>query len=99
MVRAGAAFGPDAQRRWADGPIALGHCGLWTVEESIGETQPRSAVGVDGARARWIVCDGRVDNRGELIRDLRARSTDQQPTDTELILEAYIAWGVGCASR
>jgi asparagine synthase (glutamine-hydrolysing) len=96
MMAVGRPFGPDADGYWTDGPVGMSHCGLWTVAESLGETQPLS----DDAGACWIVCDARVDNRDELVRELKgSRYLAETPTDAKLILAAYRAWDIGCASK
>ena len=88
--------GPDGIGHWAEGPVGLGHLQLCTTPESLREHQP--LVSADGNYV--ITCDGRVDNREELLRDLQHLapvSTDS--TDAELFLYAYIVWGPECARR
>jgi asparagine synthase (glutamine-hydrolysing) len=85
--------GPDETLRWTQGPVGFAHCQLRTTPESLGEHQPLTLE--DGRYA--ITCDGRVDNRPELIAALR----DQAPvsdatTDAELLLRAYRRWGDRC---
>ncbi|MEK6320953.1 MAG: asparagine synthase-related protein [Acidobacteriota bacterium] len=96
MIEVSAPFGPDSKGHWINGPVALGHRGLWVVEESLGEIQPVS----DGAGRLFVVADCRIDNREELIDELRGRGESiESPSDADLILLAYNAWGTGCAAR
>lgn len=88
--------GPDGIGHWVAGPVGLGHLQLCTTPESLREHQP--LVSPDGNYV--ITCDGRVDNREELVgalRDVAPVSTES--TDVELILHAYIAWGLGFVER
>ena len=88
--------GPDGIGHWAEGPVGLGHLQLCTTPESLREHQP--LVSADGNYV--ITCDGRVDNREELLRRLQHLapvSTDS--TDAALFLYAYIVWGPECARR
>jgi asparagine synthase (glutamine-hydrolysing) len=96
MLDALAARGPDASRVWTDDTVALGHCLLATLPESVGEVQPHSADG--GSLA--IAFDGRIDNRGELAEECaRARIAIEAPFDAAFALAAYRRWGVDCAAR
>lgn len=74
MIEVSAPFGPDSKGHWINGPVALGHRGLWVVEESLGEIQPVS----DGAGRLFVVADCRIDNREELIDELRGRGEDRK---------------------
>ena len=48
----------------------------------------------------WITADARIDGREELIEKLKSKVTLQQsPSDTELILYAYEAWGDDCVKH
>lgn len=91
--------GPDAQQLRAEGPVGLAHAVLRTTPESEGERQPLT---LDGRV--WIVADGRVDGRKELISALlRGAGSDQsisaEAPDVELILRAYLVWGESCLER
>ena len=61
--------GPDGIQHWRRGSIALGHCMLATTPEALHEAQPLS----NEDESLVLVMDGRVDNREELRRALRAR--------------------------
>ena len=85
--------GPDEQRVWSSGHVAFGHALLRTTNESSHERQPLS---LDGKI--WIVADGRVDGRLDLLRALE-RDTERaaaRAPDVELILLAYLRWGEAC---
>lgn len=85
--------GPDAQETWCGGRVALGHSLLRTTYESAGEHQPLS---LDGHV--WIVADGRVDARRDLVRTLGGETEGVllKAPDAELILRAYRRWGDAC---
>lgn len=88
--------GPDVQRIWAEGSVGFGHTLLRTTDESANETQPLT---VD--QRVWIVADARVDGRPELIQSLQDRGepvTSETP-DPNLILHAYLVWGIDCLDR
>jgi asparagine synthase (glutamine-hydrolysing) len=96
MVQAGHQFGVDTQGTWVDSNIGLGYCGLWTVQESVGEKQPVCDIR-SGVR---IVGDIRIDNQAELRNDLKSADPTLQPqTDAELVLASYSIWGIKCVER
>jgi asparagine synthase (glutamine-hydrolysing) len=96
MLDAIATRGPDASRVWTDDAVALGHCLLATLPESVGEVQPHAAT--DGSLA--VAFDGRIDNRRELTEEFaRARIAIEAPFDAAFALAAYRRWGVDCAAR
>jgi asparagine synthase (glutamine-hydrolysing) len=89
ITEAAAYRGPDAGGVWHEGRAGLGHRMLHTTPESLRETQPL----VDTTAKLALVMDGRVDNRDELITDLRAhgvRLADE--TDAEIVLRSYELW-------
>jgi asparagine synthase (glutamine-hydrolysing) len=83
--------GPDGEGQWVDGSVGLGHRLHATTPEALGDKQP---VG-DETGERWLVWDGRLDNRGELAALLGARDC----SDAGLALAAYSRWGPGFPSR
>ena len=86
--------GEDYIHTWTDDHIGLGHRQFFTTAESMRERQPLS----DISGNYWITCDGRVDNREDLI-SLLGLEKDGLPTDATLILNSYIEWGVDCLQR
>ena len=77
--------GPDGQKTWIDGAVGFGFARFATTDEGRREEQPLS---LDGEA--WIVCDARLDGRGELIRGLESSGREgvRGATDAELILHA-----------
>jgi asparagine synthase (glutamine-hydrolysing) len=88
--------GPDAEDVWLDGHVGFGHAMLRTTTESVRESQPCSLDGLV-----WITADARVDGRNDLIRklELAGRTGLESPTDPELLLHAYHAWGDACVDH
>ena len=86
--------GPDGSQAWLDGPAALGHTLLATTAEALEEQLPLFHAGTGCT----ITADVRLDNREELLRDLSLRD-GPNIGDGELILQAYLRWGEGCAGR
>ena len=87
--------GPDGEGLHSDGPIALGHRRLAIIDRDSGG-QPMGSL--DGTL--WITYNGEVYNYRELRRELEALGhafTTQ--SDTEVVLQAYAAWGVECLGR
>lgn len=87
---------PDANKVWTSQCAGLAHGMLWTTPESLREVQPLCAQDDQFV----LVSDARIDNRDELIAALRlSRDRCEPPTDSELILAAYRAWGESCPQR
>ncbi|MBK6799486.1 MAG: hypothetical protein IPG76_22615 [Acidobacteria bacterium] len=79
---------------WIDGQVGfVSHHHFTTLEAEREEKQPYS---LDG-KVR-ITADARIDGRDELILKLESRESIKlsDPTDPELILRAYLAWGESC---
>lgn len=75
--------------------VALGFRRLSIIDLSGGH-QPMS----DGSERYWIVFNGEIYNYRELRLDLQTRGhTFRTTSDTEVLLEAYKAYGVECLSR
>jgi asparagine synthase (glutamine-hydrolysing) len=86
MTDALARRGPDGEGHWIGGPIGLAHRSLVTTPEAQQEKQPIA----DERGQRWIVWDGRLDNRREVIAAL---DVGAERPDPEIVLAAYGAWG------
>jgi asparagine synthase (glutamine-hydrolysing) len=85
--------GPDAERVVARGPAVLGHRRLAVIAPTPEGLQPMS----DHSGRFWIVFNGEIYNYRELRADLgRDGAVFRTATDTEVILEAYKKWDVGC---
>ena len=90
--------GPDDAGLWrsADGRIGLGHRRLAIIDLSPGGHQPM----VDASGQLCITFNGEIYNYRELRRELEARGhAFRTASDTEVILEAYRAWGTDCLQR
>lgn len=93
--------GPDGSGRW-DGVagggrwrLSLGHRRLAIIDLE-GGVQPMVA---SGDRA-VLVFNGEIYNFAELRAELEAQGqTFRTHSDTEVLLAAYLAWGVDCVSR
>jgi asparagine synthase (glutamine-hydrolysing) len=88
--------GPDDEGLQVLGPVVLGHRRLSIIDLRPDGHQPM--VDVDGTL--WITFNGEIYNYQELRRDLESVGARFRTlTDTEVILEAYKAWGEGCLER
>ena len=90
--------GPDDQGVWrsSDGAIVLGHRRLSIIDLSPGGHQPMS----DAAAGCHIVFNGEIYNFQEIRDELSARGhAFRSASDTEVLIEAYRAWGTQCLSR
>ncbi|RFP80173.1 asparagine synthase (glutamine-hydrolyzing) [Hydrogenophaga borbori] len=95
MARALHHRGPDGQGVWHDGPIGLAHARLAIIDLD-GGAQPMASA--DG-RVQ-LVFNGEIFNYIELRAELRALGRHfRTDSDTEVLLQAYQAWGDGFLSR
>ena len=78
------------------GALALGHTRLSIIDLSPGGHQPmRSADG-----RYWIVFNGEIYNYKELRKELTALGHRfRSESDTEVLLETWVRWGVDCLPR
>jgi asparagine synthase (glutamine-hydrolysing) len=88
-----AAFGPDGSSAYDKGSISILYHAFHTTKESRLETQPH--ISPAGTVITW---DGRLDNRAELIRELRNVVTTRS-TDVEIVSAAYEKWGTGSFAK
>jgi asparagine synthase (glutamine-hydrolysing) len=87
--------GPDDAGDWwsADGRVGLAHRRLAIIDLSRDGRQPMT----DRSGNLQIVFNGEIYNYRELREELRASGAQfRTQTDTEVILEAYRAWGLDC---
>ncbi|MFJ7311850.1 asparagine synthase (glutamine-hydrolyzing) [Pseudomonas sp. NPDC098747] len=86
--------GPDAGGVWIDGPVGLGHRRLSIIDLE-GGRQPMLARNA-GTVAASITYSGEVYNFRELRNELLSRGHQfETQSDTEVVLRAYVEWGVG----
>jgi len=88
-----APYGPDGGGAYIKDQVGILYRAFHTTKESRKETQP--CVIPSGAVLTW---DGRLDNRDELIRDLRGVITIGA-TDLAIVSAAYEAWGTKCFAK
>ncbi|MEI9886393.1 MAG: hypothetical protein WDN08_07790 [Rhizomicrobium sp.] len=96
MLAAQAIYGPHDEAQWDMGSLAMGRRLYRTLPEDIHDSQPLS-----GGDGRWVmVADVRLDNRDELIGELRL-SAEQARTmaDSALLLSAWERWQENCFDR
>jgi asparagine synthase (glutamine-hydrolysing) len=87
-----APYGPDDASSYSKSNISILYRAFHTTKESRRETQPH--VTSSGAILTW---DGRLDNRADLIHQLRDFVTAAS-TDVEIAAAAYEYWGSDCFS-
>ena len=88
-----APYGPDSDRSYAEGGVTILYRGFHTTKESRDETQP--AVLPSGTTITW---DGRLDNRSELVAQLR-NGLATHSTDVAIVAAAYEEWGDKCFAK
>lgn len=88
-----APYGPDGGGAYIKDNVGILFRAFHTTKESRKETQPW--VIPSGAVLTW---DGRLDNREELVRDLREVLTIGA-TDLAIVSAAYEAWGTKCFAK
>lgn len=87
--------GPDGGGVWVENGVALGHRRLSIIDLHTG-AQPM----VDTRNRAVIVFNGEIYNFAELREELRAAGhTFHTKSDTEVLLNAYLAWGPDCLDR
>src|SRR5580658_313561 len=88
-----APYGPDSNESYSKGGIKVLYRAFHTTKESYREKQPR--ISPSGAVITW---DGRLDNRPDLISDLRDSATVNS-TDVAIVAAAYEKWGANCLGK
>jgi len=83
-------YGPDWGGAYIKDSVAILYRAFHTTNESRRETQPYLTP--SGAVLTW---DGRLDNRAELIRELKELLTSSA-TDVAIVATAYEEWGTAC---
>jgi asparagine synthase (glutamine-hydrolysing) len=88
--------GPDGSGIYIDGNIGLGHRRLAIIDLSENGAQPMRHF----QQPVWITYNGEIYNYLELREELEALgSVFATATDTEVLLNAYLAWGEECLNR
>lgn len=88
--------GPDAHGLKTVGPASFGHTRLAIIDLSPGGAQPMLSAAGD----LMITFNGEIYNFKEIKADLVSRGVQfRSNSDTEVILEAYRAWGTSCVTR
>jgi asparagine synthase (glutamine-hydrolysing) len=85
--------GPDGESCYADGSVALLYRPFHTTAESRREEQPHFS-----HRGFILTWDGRLDNRDELIADLRSE-LEREPADLSIVAAAFDRWEADCFRR
>ncbi len=88
-----APYGPDSNESYAKGGINILYRAFHTTKESHREKQPH--ISSSGAVITW---DGRLDNRADLISEMRDSSTVNS-TDVAIVAAAYEKWGGNCLGK
>ncbi|RME32116.1 asparagine synthase (glutamine-hydrolyzing) [Candidatus Woesearchaeota archaeon] len=96
MVRALQHRGPDDEGFYRSNGVSLGHRRLSIIDLSSAGRQPLLACDGDVA----LVYNGELYNYKELRRELvREGYHFSTKTDSEVVLKAYLAWGIGAVER
>jgi asparagine synthase (glutamine-hydrolysing) len=85
--------GPDSESRYVAGSFAMLYRPFHTTAESRREKQPYFS-----HRGFILTWDGRLDNRNELIPELRSE-LEADPTDVAIIAAAFDCWETDCFRR
>jgi asparagine synthase (glutamine-hydrolysing) len=88
-----APYGPDSNESYSKGGINILYRAFNTTKESHREKQPH--ISSSGAVIAW---DGRLDNRADLVRELRDSLTVNS-TDVAIVAVAYENWGANCFAK
>jgi asparagine synthase (glutamine-hydrolysing) len=86
-------YGPDGGSSYGDGNVSILYYAFHTTRESHRETQPH--ISASGTVITW---DGRLDNRVDLISELR-NSLTVNSADVSIIAAAYEKWGINCFAK
>jgi asparagine synthase (glutamine-hydrolysing) len=88
-----APYGPDSNESYSKGGLTILYRAFHTTKESRREKQP--CISPFGAVITW---DGRLDNRADLISELRDSATVNS-TDVAIVVAAYERWGTICFGK
>ncbi len=85
--------GPDGESCFVNGSVALLYRPFHITTESRREKQPYAS-----RRGFVLTWDGRLDNRGQLIAELKS-DLDPEPTDVAIVAAAFDRWESDCFRR
>ena len=88
-----ALYGPDSDESYEEDGVKILYHAFHTTEESHREKQPDIS-----ASGNVITWDGRLDNRAELVNDLRDSVTSSS-TDVAVVAAAYERWNANCFAK
>jgi asparagine synthase (glutamine-hydrolysing) len=88
-----APYGPDSNESYSKSGVRILYRAFQTTKESRREKHPH--ISSSGAVITW---DGRLDNRAELISELRDSLTDGS-TDVAIVEMAFEKWGANCFAK
>jgi asparagine synthase (glutamine-hydrolysing) len=88
-----APYGPDSNESYSKDGVRILYRAFHTTKESHRETQPH--ISSSGTIITW---DGHLDNRAELISELRD-SLAYDSTDVAIVAAAYERWGEYCFAK
>src|SRR5260370_40752317 len=88
-----APYGPDSNEAYSKDNVKILYRAFRTTMESRRETQPHIS-----AYSVVITWDGRLDNRADLISNLRD-SVSICSTDVAIVAAAYEEWGINCFAK
>lgn len=88
-----APYGPDSKESYSKAGIRILYRAFHTTKESRCERQPY--ISQSGAVITW---DGRLDNRADLIKELRDSLTIEA-TDVGIVAASYEKWGASCLQK
>src|SRR5258707_13384475 len=96
MLAAQAIYGPHDGAQWEDGGVALGRRLFRTLPEDAFDRQP-----LEGGDGRFVlVADLRLDNRDELIGELRIPTERAAAmADADILLAVWERWQESCFDR
>jgi asparagine synthase (glutamine-hydrolysing) len=88
--------GPDSSATFGDDDISLGHTRLAIIDPTSASDQPM----IDRDSGCVLVYNGEIYNYRELRDELVGRGHRfRSAGDTEVLLRAYLQWGIGCLPR
>ena len=94
MLQALSDYGLDGSFSWSEGGVSLGGNLSRLLPEDSFDRQPLW----DAGHSACLVADVRLDNRGDLARELGLVHPETR-SDSEFLLAAWLRWGPSCLDR